>query len=104
MSIKRLDKIRKFTSGSLCISKGYVSMWILGNQRLSLYHMAHVAQGAWTLNKSIDHDMGVYSPGWPFFCPFKSSAHKILCREMHCCQCLPTCAPRVEPKVQSGLH
>jgi hypothetical protein len=69
MSIKGRDKIRKFTSGSLCISKGYVSMWILGNQRLSLYHMAHVAQGAWTLNKSIDHDMGVCSPGWPFFVP-----------------------------------
>jgi hypothetical protein len=42
-------------------------MWIVGNQRLSLYHMAHVAQGAWTLNKSIDHDMGVCSPGWSFF-------------------------------------
>jgi hypothetical protein len=44
-----------------------VSMWISGNQRLSLYHMAHVAQGAWTLNKSIDHDTGVCSPGWSFF-------------------------------------
>jgi len=67
ISIKGLDKIWKFTSGSLCISKGYVSMWISGNQRLSLYHMAHVAQGAWTLNKSIDHDMEVCSPGWSFF-------------------------------------
>jgi hypothetical protein len=64
-----LTKSENFTSGSLCISKGYVSMWILGNQRPSLYHMAHVAQGAWTLNKIFDHDMGVCSPDWPFFFP-----------------------------------
>jgi hypothetical protein len=67
--MKGLDKIWNFTSGSLSISKGYVSMWIVGNQRWSLYHMAHVAQGAWTLNKSIDDDMGLCSPGWSFFVP-----------------------------------